>query len=98
MQKVVDFLEKNVQWLVLGVAGVVFLLMVWIYVLKAPVTVHAGSNKEVMPGDIDKETVNGPVAKFKQLTANPTSDVEQIQWPTVDYQNGFIARATAPPV
>ena len=52
MQKVLDFLEKNVQWLVLGMAGVVFLLMVWMYVLSAPVTVEAGGQK-LAPGEIE---------------------------------------------
>jgi hypothetical protein len=40
MEKVVNFLEKNVQWLALGLSGAVFLLMVWVYVDNSPVTVQ----------------------------------------------------------
>jgi hypothetical protein len=65
MQKVVDFLERNVQWLVLGLAGVVLLLMVWIYLLSPPVTVEA-DGKKLTPGEIDAATVRGPLVRVQQ--------------------------------
>src|SRR5215212_10091627 len=68
MEKVVNFLEKNVQWVVLGLSGAVFLLMVWMYVVKAPVTVTV-AGKEVTPGEIDALTAAGPVADYKRKVA-----------------------------
>src|SRR5687768_11913558 len=65
MEKVVNFLEKNVQWLVLGLSGAVFLLMVWMYVVQSPVTV-AVDNKDLTPGEIDEATFNGPVQAYKR--------------------------------
>ena len=37
MQKVIDFLEKHVQWVALGLGGLFLLLMVYLYVLTPPV-------------------------------------------------------------
>jgi hypothetical protein len=71
MEKVVNFLEKNVQWVALGLSGLVFLLMVWIYVVKSPVTVTV-AGKELTPGDIDAATFNGPVQEYKQKIAKST--------------------------
>ena len=52
MQKVVDFLENNVQWLVLGLGGLVFLLMVYWYVIQPPVAVEV-SGQKLLPGEVD---------------------------------------------
>src|SRR5688572_24382718 len=89
MQKVVDFLEKNVQWLVLGLGGVIFLLMVWWYVVQPPVTVQV-SGKQVLPGEIDQQTVQGPVSNFKR--AIQPGQVE-IPWVEPTYYEDFVANA-----
>ena len=70
MQKVTDFLERNVQWLVLGLAGLVLLLMVWLFVLTPPVTVEA-DGKKLTPGEIDAATARGPVQQIRQKIAYP---------------------------
>jgi hypothetical protein len=88
MQKVVDFLEKNVQWLVLGLAGLVFLAMVWMYVVQPPVTVQM-SGKPTLPGEIDQLTVQGPVANFKRATAPGAS----VDIPVPEYLKEFTANA-----
>ena len=75
MQKVVDFLEKNVQWLVLGLGGIIFLLMVWWYVVQPPVTVQV-AGKQLLPGEIDAQTVEGPVANFKRAISQQDTKVE----------------------
>src|SRR5688500_3252478 len=69
MQKVTDFLERNVQWLVLGLAGIVRLLMVWMFVLQPPVTGEA-DGKKLTPGEIDAATARGPVQQFRQKIAS----------------------------
>jgi hypothetical protein len=88
MQKVLDFLEKNVQWLVLGLGAAVFLLMVWWYVIQPPVTVQA-SGETLMPGDMDQKTVQGPVSNFKQAIARPA----EVDMTPPDYIREFHTRA-----
>ena len=39
MRKVLDFLEKNVQWLAIALGGVYLLWMVWSYVINPVVKV-----------------------------------------------------------
>src|SRR5215217_9106875 len=63
MEKVVNFLEKHVQWIALGLAAVVLLFMTWTYVVQAPVTVSV-EGKTLTPGEIDEATVKGPVAQY----------------------------------
>ena len=82
MEKVTAFLEKNVQWLVLGLAGVVFLLMTWMYVVQAPVKVPV-AGKELTPGEIDAATVSGPVNDYKRkkdAATNNLPNIKQVQF------------------
>ena len=51
MQKTLDFLEQHVQWLALGLAGLVLLWVTYAYVLT-PVTIKVGS-RELTPGEVD---------------------------------------------
>jgi hypothetical protein len=90
MQKVVDFLEKNVQWLVLGLGGLVFLLMVYIYVIRPPVTVQV-AGQEVLPGQIDAITAEKPVRDFKQALASDAA--KTIEWKEPMYAKAFTDRA-----
>jgi hypothetical protein len=53
MQKVVSLLEKNVQWIVLGLGALYLLWIVWVYVLNSPVAVNVGG-REVEPGKVDQ--------------------------------------------
>ena len=71
MQKVVDFLEKNVQWLVLGFAGVVFMLMVWMYVVQAPVTVEVPQGAD-MYFRISDTSIEGLQAGTQDFMSSPT--------------------------
>jgi hypothetical protein len=43
MQKVVELLEKHVQWVALGLGVVWLLLMTWTYVINPPAEVTIGS-------------------------------------------------------
>ena len=53
MNKVVDFLEKNVQWVALGLGGLFLLWMVFSYVISAPVVAQVG-DEQVAPGEVDR--------------------------------------------
>jgi len=86
MQKVVDFLEKNVQWVALGLSGVVFLLMVWIYVVKSPVTVTV-AGKELTPGDV----------QFVDNSAFPKGGQTAVVYGDPAKPGLFIIRAKFPP-
>lgn len=89
MQKVIDFLEKNVQWLVLGLGGIVLLMMAWTYLIQPPVSVKIG-DKSLVPGAIDEQTVQGPVAEFKRKLG--IGDID-LALPDPNYADGFEGKA-----
>src|SRR5665213_2755992 len=61
MHKLVTFLEKSVQWVVLGLASV-FLLLCAYWFLLTPVATIKVSGKIVTPGEIDSLTHDGVLA------------------------------------
>src|SRR2546430_14831759 len=65
MNKVVEMLEKHVQWVALGLGAAYLLFMVWSYALQAPVT-DTLNGKTVTLGDVDDETAKGPAQRLKQ--------------------------------
>ncbi len=60
MNKVVAFLERNVQWVALGLGGLYVLWMAWTYILSAQVTTDIGSTT-LGAGDIDSYIVSHAV-------------------------------------
>src|SRR5687768_18545755 len=56
MQKVTDFLEKNVEWLAIGLGALFMLYMTWSYVLTPVAGVEIGS-ENLGPGEIDPYTL-----------------------------------------
>jgi hypothetical protein len=78
MQKVVNILENNVEWLALAL-GVAFLgYMVWSYVINPPVVATIGTEK-VSPGNVDETVNDGPVQLLKEKMNNsqiPTFTVQ----------------------
>ena len=70
MQKQVNFFERHVEWFALGLGGLFLLFMVFTYVLNAPVKTTVG-NTELGPGEVDKATLDGPVADLKRDIARP---------------------------
>jgi len=54
MKKVLDFLEKNVQWVAMGLGGLYLLWMVWAYVINSPVKVTGVAPGPLSPGDVDQ--------------------------------------------
>lgn len=86
MQKQANFFEQNVQWIALGLGGLFLLYMVYAYVLTQPVTVSV-NNKELGPGEVDRETLTGPIEGLKRDIRNPS--IPDI--PQEDYVTKFAA-------
>src|SRR5262245_49438726 len=55
MQKVTEWLEKNVQWLAIGLGALFMLFMTWSYVLSPVASVQIGQD-ELGPGQVDVYT------------------------------------------
>src|SRR5439155_27355897 len=55
MQKVTEFLEKNVQWVAIGLGALFVLFMVWTYVINPPAQVTI-AGQQLGPGEVDPYT------------------------------------------
>src|SRR3954462_11509562 len=55
MQKVTEWLEKNVQWIAIGIGGLFMLYMIWLYVLSPVAEVKIGQDN-LGPGEVDSYT------------------------------------------
>src|SRR3954465_8790441 len=73
MQKVLAFLEKNVQWLAIGLGGIFMLFMVWTYVINNPakVTIPGAGETRYAPGDVDQFVYNNSADKLQREIDNP---------------------------
>jgi hypothetical protein len=77
MNKVVDFLEKNCQWLAIGLGALYLGWMIWGYVVQAPITVAGVAPTPLTPGEVDAyilEKVSTPLdaaMKSTQLVEMP---------------------------
>lgn len=65
MQKVVEFLEKHVQWVALGLGAIWVLLMAWQYVIIPPAEVEIGT-ASLTAGEVDEYTVENAVAPLEE--------------------------------
>jgi hypothetical protein len=64
MEKTLEILEKNVQWIVLGLAALFLGWVAYTYVVKPPAIVKLG-NKLVVAADIDPKIHDGPVTQLQ---------------------------------
>src|SRR6188474_1612090 len=55
MQKVTELLEKNVEWIAIGLGALFLLFMTWSYVLTPVATVKVGE-ADLGPGEVDVYT------------------------------------------
>ncbi len=70
MQKFLQLLEKNVEWIALSLGGLFLLWMLYGYVVQKPVkTTVAGV--EVTPGEVDAKTKEGPATKLRIAMDDP---------------------------
>src|SRR5689334_14865124 len=89
MQKAVDFLERHVQWLALGVAGLFLLWVAYAYVLT-PVTVKVGG-RELTPGEVDAAVKRDAADRLKTAMDDKTP----VQFQVGDWR-GQVARIFEP--
>lgn len=74
MEKVTDFLEKNVQWIVLSIALLFVGYMAYQHILQPPHVVEIGS-KTLKPGEVNEAIVQGPVQRIKEDAAKPAPEL-----------------------
>jgi len=63
MEKVTQFLEKHVQWVVLGLAVLFLGYMAYSNLYQSPVKVTL-NGQEMLPAEINEQIVNGPVNRI----------------------------------
>jgi len=73
MQKVTEFLEKNVQWLAIGLGAFFVLYMTYLYVLQPPAKVTVGTDT-FTASEIDSDTLD-KVAKTVQAQMHSSEKV-----------------------
>ena len=78
MQKTLEILEKNVQWIVLGLAALFLLWVAYGYVLTPPATVKI-NNRVVTPGDVALVTETSAKDLERQIKEN-----RPVSFPTPD--------------
>ena len=65
MKKLTEFIEKHVQWLVLGLGVCYLLYMAWAYLVFPPVKVTGIGPDPLSPGDIDQHIYNDIAAPLE---------------------------------
>lgn len=91
MQKTLDILERNVQWIALGLGGIFLLWAVYGYVVTPPAAVDINRAK-VGPGEVSFRTEEGP-AKSVQTAMN---DSTGIQIPQLNVAQAFHQTMVSP--
>lgn len=69
MQKTLDILERNVQWIALGIGGILLLWSVYRYVVTPPVAVKIGTTL-AGPDEAARLIAQGPVKALQDQIAN----------------------------
>ncbi len=64
MKKVLEFLEKHVQWLAIGLGALFLGWMAWTYIIGTPVSVTV-NNQKLGWGDIDSYIAEHPISTLK---------------------------------
>src|SRR2546423_539434 len=72
MNKVVDLLEKHVQWVAIGLGGAYLLFMVYRFVILSPAEVRL-DGQSVSPGKVDQIIAETTVQKIEDAMHHPTS-------------------------
>src|SRR5215203_6107894 len=80
MKKVLDFLEQNVQWVVIAVGVLYLVFMAWTFLINSPVSVTVDGEK-LGPGDVDKLIYERPVATLSaQMGKAPPVPEAKLAW------------------
>src|SRR5687768_17817392 len=79
MDKVTAILEKNVEWIALGLGGLFLAFVAWAYFINPPRTVEVAGEK-VTPGSVDQRISETAAEQLKRRVENNP----EIPMPTVD--------------
>jgi len=77
MQKVLDLLEKHVQWVALGLGALWLLFMAWSYVINPPAKVMIGS-ADLKAAAVDEYTLKNAVGPLEN-EMKPGKEVPAMQ-------------------
>src|SRR5262245_17738473 len=91
MKKVLDFLEKNVQWIAIALGGIYLLWMVYSYVIKSPVEVSGIAADPLPPGKVDEEILKNA----EQLDARIKNPAKDVVFPTPDFSKMLASITTS---
>jgi hypothetical protein len=97
MQKVVTALEKNVEWIAMGLAGIWVLWVVWTFVISKPVAAEVG-DRQLSASVADREIAEEArklEAKITEKGAAPAIVVPQV---AMDWTVPVPAPLPAPPI
>jgi len=87
MRKVLDFLEKNVQWLAIALGGVYLLWMVWSYVINPVVKVPGVDPQNALsPGTVDEYIAEHNAAKLDEAMKRE----RPVQFPAPDFSKMLV--------
>ena len=70
MNKVLAFLEKNVQWIALGLGGLIFMYAIYAYWLVPGLSVEV-AGQDVGPAGVDEVVREGPGRQLRTAIDNP---------------------------
>lgn len=71
MKKILDYLELNVQWLVLGISVLYVLYMLWSYVFVPPVVVNEIAAEPLSPSEVDAHIYSNVAAVLEMKMKDP---------------------------
>lgn len=71
MEKVTQFLEKNVEWIALGLGGLFLLWVLWAYVITPPVQVQI-DGRQLTLGEVDRHIRDNAARRLQQAIDDPT--------------------------
>ena len=89
MKKVLELLERHVQWVAMGLGGVFLLFVAWTYWVNAPVAVEV-KGKRMTPGQVELATLEVPVKEVERQIALAEGTKLRIDVP--DYVAAFTKR------
>ncbi len=91
MDKVQDFLKKHVQWIALGIGGLIFMWALWTYVIDAKSITAEVNGVEYGPGQIDGRINETSADELKGLVEGPKPNLPpQVQ--NIDLNSLFVNR------
>lgn len=93
MQKVTDFLEKNVQWVAIALGGIYLIWMVYCYVLNTSTMDVQVGGQQMAPGKVDSYVLNN----VAQPLAEKIKSARPVPIPVPDFGDAVNLKVAEPP-